>query len=88
MVYYNKAEETRIQLSQLAEQLNYINRQMAVFDYNSRMADAYDDGIEDGVKEVAINMLKYKVHLEKIQMYTNLSQAQIEQLAKENNLMP
>lgn len=47
MVYYNKAEETRIQLSEFAEQLNYINRQMAVFDYNSRMADAYDDGIED-----------------------------------------
>ena len=88
MVCYNKAEETRIQLSELAEQLKYVNRKMAILDYNSGMADAYDDGIEDGVKEVAINMLKYKVPFDKIQLCTELSQAQIEQLAKENNLMP
>ena len=51
MVYYNKAEETRIQLSELAEQLTYLNRQMAIFDYNSRMADAFDDGLEKGLEK-------------------------------------
>ena len=100
MVCYNKAEETRIQLSELAEQLKYVNRKMAILDYNSGMADAYDDGYKDGfeewfkegfemkIKEIAIKMLKNKVPFDKIQLYTELSQAQVEQLAKENNLMP
>ena len=96
MVYYNKAEETRIQLSELAEQLKYVNRKMAILDYNSGMADAYDDGFKEGfeegfekvIKEIAIKMLKHKLPFDKIQLCTELSQAQIEQLAKENNLMP
>ena len=96
-------EESRIFLSDTAEQLNYLNRQMAIFEYNSRMADSFDDGLEKGLekgmkkgekkgrelekKELVIVMLKNKAPLETIQLYTNLSQAQIEQIAKDNNLM-
>ena len=92
-------EESRIFLSDTAEQLDYLNRRMAIMDYNSGMADSYEDGLakgekkgekkgeEKGVKKVAIAMLKNKVPFDTIQLYTSLSQAQIEQIAKDNNLM-
>ncbi len=51
------------------------------------IAKGIEIGIAKGVEEVAINMLKFRFPLEQIQLSTYLSQAKIEQLAKDNNLL-
>ena len=88
-------DESRIFLHNSAEQRNYLNHKMALLDYRSEMKHSYEDGIakgledgiERGVEKVAITMLKNKFTLDQIQLSTSLSQSQIEQIAKDNNLM-
>ena len=72
-------------------QRNYLNHKMALLDYRSEIKHSYEDGIakglEDGIANVVINMLKNKFTLNQIQLSTSLSPSQIERIAKDNNLM-
>ena len=91
----------------IEERLKYINRQMAIMDYNTDMRvsreeghkagleDGHKAGLEEGHKagladgekiadrRTALNMLKTKEPIEKITQYTNLTEAEIHELAKE-----
>ena len=60
----------------------YISRQRAIWDYNTGMRTAKEEGIEEGAKleklEIAKNMLKEKVDLQIIAKVTGLTKEEIE----------
>ena len=77
------------------ERLKYINRQMAIMDYNTDMRVSREEGhkadLEEGRadgekiadRRTAMNMLKAKEPIEKITQYTSLTEAEIHELSKE-----
>ena|GEM_PF-2121167 len=83
----------------IEERLKYINRQMAIMDYNTDMRVSREEGHKAGLEEghkagrvegeknadrrTALNMLKAKEPIEKITQYTSLTEAEIHELAKE-----
>lgn len=75
-------------LSDTAKRRAYINRQMAVMDYNSGIRSAKEEGIAAGKEETAIAMLRDNVPLEKVSQYTGLSAEKIKRIAEEANLDP
>ncbi len=75
-------------LSDTAKRRAYINRQMAVMDYNSGIRSAKEEGIAVGKEETAIAMLRDNVPLEKVSQYTGLSAEKIKRIAEEANLDP
>ena len=92
-------EESYLFINDPVKRHEYLNRQIALLDYNSNIYGAKQEGMEEGmakgmakgraegVEEVAVNMLKNKFSLEQIQLCTSLSPEKIEQLAKENSLL-
>ena len=87
----NAVNDTGIFMQDMEERLKYINRQMAIMDYNTDMRvsreEGHKAGLADGEKiadrRTALNMLKAKEPVEKIIQYTSLTEAEIHELAKE-----
>ena len=91
--------DTDIFMMDFEERLKYINRQMAIMDYNTDMRVSREEGHKAGLEEghkagrvegeknadrrTAMNMLKAKEPIEKITQYTSLTEAEIHELAKE-----
>ncbi|MBR1697354.1 MAG: hypothetical protein IJ712_03905 [Anaerovibrio sp.] len=91
--------DTDIFMMDFEERLKYINRQMAIMDYNTDMRVSREEGHKAGLEEghkagladgekiadrrTALNMLKAKEPIEKITQYTSLTEAEIHELAKE-----
>ncbi|WP_297963882.1 hypothetical protein [uncultured Anaerovibrio sp.] len=83
--------DTDIFMMDFEERLKYINRQMAIMDYNTDMRVSREEGRAEGRTEgekyadrrTAMNMLKAKEPIEKITKYTSLTEAEIQELAKE-----
>ena len=71
----------------IEERLKYINRQMAIMDYNTDMRISREEGRVEGEKiadrRTALNMLKAKEPVEKIIQYTSLTEKEIQELAKQ-----
>ena len=71
----------------IEERLKYINRQMAIMDYNTDMRISREEGRVEGEKNAdrrtALNMLKAKEPVEKITQYTGLTEKEIQELAKQ-----
>jgi len=63
----------------------YLNRQAAIWDYNSGINAARAEGLNEGVESVALNMLKENFSFEQIQNLTKLSLDKIQELAKKLN---
>ena len=95
----NAVNDTGIFMQDIEERLKYINRQMAIMDYNTDMRVSREEGHKAGLEEghkagrvegeknadrrTALNMLKAKEPIEKITQYTSLTEAEIHELAKE-----
>ena len=91
--------DTDIFMMDFEERLKYINRQMAIMDYNTDMRVSREEGHTAGLEEghkagrvegeknadrrTALNMLKAKEPIEKITQYTSLTEAEIHELAKQ-----
>ena len=91
--------DTDIFMMDFEERLKYINRQMAIMDYNTDMRVSREEGHKAGLEEghkagrvegeknadrrTALNMLKAKEPIEKITQYTSLTEAEIHELAKQ-----
>lgn len=91
--------DTDIFMMDFEERLKYINRQMAIMDYNTDMRVSREEGHKAGLEEghkagrvegeknadrrTALNMLKAKEPVEKIIQYTSLTEAEIHELAKD-----
>ena len=82
-------------MQDMEERLRYINRQMAIMDYNTDMRVSREEGREEGISigltqgreemafTVAINMLRKSEPVNKIAEYTGLTPERIQELAKE-----
>ena len=73
------------------ERLKYINRQMAIMDYNTDMRVSREEGLADGRKagreemaiDIARDMLRDNKPIEEIAKYTKLSEDRIQELTQE-----
>lgn len=74
--------DTDIFMMDFEERLKYINRQIAIMDYNSDMRVSREEGEKIATRRTAINMLKAKEPINKIAEYTGLTEEQIQELAK------
>ena len=63
-----------------AKRLQYINRQMAIMDYNNDMISSREDGIEKGITAMIKNMLKAGLPLDSIANISGRTREQIEAL--------
>ena len=95
----NAINDTGIFMQDMEERLRYINRQMAIMDYNTDMRVSREEGHKAGLEEghkagladgekiadrrTALNMLKAKEPVKKIIQYTSLTEKEIQDLAKE-----
>ncbi len=76
-----KANEKMKFLANDKEVLRLYNmREMAQIDYNSGMKKAKEEGIEEGIMEVARNALRMKMSIDDIIKLTGLSRKQVENL--------
>ena len=98
----NAMDAAKTFLSSDDDRLKYINRQMAIMDYNSAIRGAREDGFTDGfadgeasgeargkhnaIIEVAANLLKQGIPLGVITKSTKLSPEEVRQIAKDNGL--
>ena len=69
------------------QRLAYINREMAIMDYNSDMEGCREEGREQGRIEIALEMLKDKMDLDKIVRYSRLPMDKILSLGKQHKLL-
>ena len=81
------------------QRLAYINREMAIMDYNSDMEGCREEGREQGLEqgrkqgreqgriEIALEMLKDKMDLDKIVRYSRLPMDKILSLGKQHKLL-
>ena len=81
------------------QRLAYINREMAIMDYNSDMEGCREKGREQGLEqgrkqgreqgriEIALEMLKDKMDLDKIVRYSRLPMDKILSLGKQHKLL-
>ena len=75
--------DTDIFMMDFEERLKYINRQMAIMDYNTDMRVSREEGREEMANNIALAMLKKNEPIEKIAEYTGLTTERIQELAKE-----
>ena len=75
--------DTDIFMMDFEERLKYINRQMAIMDYNTDMRVSREEGREEMANIIALAMLKKNEPIEKIAEYTGLTTERIQELAKE-----
>ena len=75
--------DTDIFMMDFEERLKYINRQMAIMDYNTDMRVSREEGREEMANNIALAMLKKNEPIEKIAEYTGLTTEHIQELAKE-----
>ena len=81
--------DTDIFMMDFEERLKYINRQMAIMDYNTDMRvsreEGYNAGLADGREEMATDtalaMLRDSKPIDEIIKYTGLTEEQIQELA-------
>ena len=68
----------------------YLNRQAAVWDYNSGVnaarKEGIDEGIDKGIETVAVKMLRRGKSVEEIHEDTGLSFKRIQELSKETSV--
>ena len=76
-------QDTGLFMQDIEERLKYINRQMAIMDYNSDMDGAREEGREEMATTIAMNMLRNNEPVNKIVEYTSLTTERIQELAKE-----
>ena len=87
----NAVNDTGIFMQDIEERLKYINRQMAIMDYNTDMSVSREEGRKEGRKtgraemaaDIALAMLRKNEPIEKISEYTGLTAERIQKLAKE-----
>lgn len=83
----NAINDTDIFMMDFEERLRYINRQMAIMDYNTDMRvsreEGHKAGLEEGIHEVALAMLRDNKPVEEIAKYTKLTIEHIQELAKQ-----
>ena len=83
--------DTDIFMMDFEERLKYINRQMAIMDYNTDMRVSREEGREEGrtagraemANNIALAMLRKNEPIEKIAEYTGLTSERIQKLSKE-----
>ena len=83
--------DTDIFMMDFEERLKYINRQMAIMDYNTDMRVSREEGREEGrtagreemANNIALAMLHDDKPIEEIIKYTGLTKEHIQELAKE-----
>ena len=63
----------------------YLNRQAAIWDYNSGINAARVEGRDEAFESVALNLISMGLPFDKIQQATNLSLDKIQELAKKMN---
>ena len=76
-------QDTGLFMQDIEERLKYINRQMAIMDYNSDLDGAREEGREEMATTIAMNMLRNNEPVNKIVEYTSLTTERIQELAKE-----
>ena len=91
----NAVNDTGIFMQDMEERLRYINRQMAIMDYNTDMRVSREEGREEGISigltqgreamatDIAIAMLRDNEPIEKIIKYSRLSRERIQDLKKQ-----
>ena len=87
----NAVNDPGIFMQDMEERLRYINRQMAIMDYNTDMRVSREEGREEGIsigltqgrEEIALSMLRKNEPVDKIAEYTGLTPERIQELAKE-----
>ena len=79
--------DTDIFMMDFEERLKYINRQMAIMDYNTDMRVSREEGYKAGREEMAtgmaISMLRDNKPIDEIIKYAGLTEERIQELAKE-----
>ena len=79
--------DTDIFMMDFEERLKYINRQMAIMDYNTDMRVSREEGYKAGREEMAtgmaLSMLRDNKPIDEIIKYTGLTEERIQELAKE-----
>jgi predicted transposase/invertase (TIGR01784 family) len=80
-VILNKAEE---KLADPETRREYERRAKALSDKRSRLEDARDSGIEEGVMKVAKKLLEGGMPLNEVTKYTSYSVEELRRLLKEN----
>ena len=82
----NAVNDTGIFMQDMEERLRYINRQMAIMDYNTDMRVSREEGREEGraemANDMALAMLRDNKPIEEIIKYTGLTTEQIQKLTK------
>ena len=86
----NAVNDTGIFMQNMEERLRYINRQMAIMDYNTDMRVSREEGRAEGrtagraemANDMALAMLRDNKPIEEIIKYTGLTTEQIQKLAK------
>ena len=79
----NAVNDTGIFMQDIEERLKYINRQMAIMDYNTDMRVSREEGREEMANNIALAMLRDDKPIEEIIKYTGLTKERIQELAKE-----
>ena len=83
----NAVNDTGIFMQNMEERLRYINRQMAIMDYNTDMRVSREEGRTAGraemANDMALAMLRDNKPIEEIIKYTGLTKEHIQELAKE-----
>ena len=78
--------DTDIFMMDFEERLKYINRQMAIMDYNTDMRvsreEGYKAGREEMATDMALSMLRDNKPIDEIIKYTGLNKKQIQKLAE------
>ena len=90
----NAMDAARTFLSNDDDRLKYLNRQMAIMDYNSAIRGAREDGEARGeargehnaMKKVTLGLLRRGIPLGIIADSTQLSPEEVRQIAKDNGL--
>jgi len=86
----NAVNDTGIFMQDIEERLKYINRQMAIMDYNTDMSVSREEGREEGLtagreemaNNIALAMLRDDKPIEEIIKYTGLTKERIQKLSK------
>lgn len=77
-------QDTGLFMQDIEERLKYINRQIAIMDYNSDMDGAREEGAKLADCRTAMRMLAKNKPIDEILEYVDLSRVEILELAKEN----
>ena len=86
----NAVNDTGIFMQDIEERLKYINRQMAIMDYNTDMSVSREEVREEGrtagreemANNIALAMLQDNKPIEEIIKYTGLTTEHIQELSK------